>query len=165
MYVHVCLYVVIATHCTQARHAQKVGAAGLIVSDNLEPVESDSPNKNPIPFSMSGDGIEDVTIPAVFMKKEDADTLRSLFKSEDSVYVLLTWLPEEKGEELKEEPEDSEDSPSAMSCDANSDSNSVKSGLYDTGMETLESNDQQQRPPQTCSGNSNSNYDSSGSAP
>ena len=64
----------------------------MIVADNLDPshsTTSDSPSKTPIPFSMSGDGIEDVTIPAVFMKKPDATKLRHLLEFEESVCVLL----------------------------------------------------------------------------
>lgn len=44
------------------------------------------------PFSMSGDGSNDIVIPAVFMQQVDALFLRELLKNEE-LFVLLTWLP------------------------------------------------------------------------
>ena len=121
---------------------------------------------------MSGDGIEDITIPAVFMKKMDASVLRELLQLEKLVYVLLTWLPQEgegpagKGEEpergkaAKEDALNSfdsgEESRSGESelYDSGMESRSMESGLYDNGMDTLESDYQQQQhrdSVQTCS--------------
>lgn len=128
------------------------------MADNLDPshsTTSDSPSKTPIPFSMSGDGVEDVTIPAVFMQKADATKLRQLLEFEPSVYVLLTWIPQEKEVEREGEEEESgagggkEDSRPG----ASSDSKYVESGLYDSGMERLEPDHEQSKNEhiQTCS--------------
>lgn len=116
---------------------------------------------------MSGDGIEDVTIPAVFMKKADATSLRRLLEIEESVYVLLTWIPLEgegksvgEGDEDEEEGEsegENEGSEGANENESNqpgpsSDSQSVESGLFDSGMEALEPDHEQKENEhsQTC---------------
>ena len=41
---------------------------------------------------MSGDA-SDVTIPSVFMQRDDSTYVRVLLKREQSVYMLLTWVP------------------------------------------------------------------------
>lgn len=108
---------------------------------------------------MSGDGTEDITIPAVFMKKGDASVLRELLKLEKSVYVLLTWMPalesgtgmrkeDDKGEEASKEKggvvngiDSGEESRSGESglYDSGTESRTMDSGLYNGGMETSES--------------------------
>lgn len=57
------------------------------------------------PFSMSGDGTpDDVTIPSVFMHREDSRRLVALLAGEEEVFILLTWIHKE-GEEAGEEGE------------------------------------------------------------
>lgn len=72
--------------------------------DNAEP--SNNPSK-PLPFSMSGDGIEDVTIPSVFMRRKDTLTLLHLMEASGEVVVKLAPGPVDhsanKGEEGGEE--------------------------------------------------------------
>lgn len=116
--------------------------------DNLDPVPSssstsssnESPSKTPIPFSMSGDGTDDVTIPAVFMKKGDASVLRELLWLEKSVYVLLTWIPQEMGE-----TDDRGKEGVVNSLDSSKESISGESGLYDSGMESNSQSNQELR--------------------
>ena len=112
---------------------------------------------------MSGDGIDDITIPAVFMKKGDASVLRELLQVEKSVYVLLTWIPalepgmgkreeeEERGGEAGKGKEDM--------VNIGEESRSEESGLYDSGMETSESDYEQQHrdSAQTCSSTADCN--------
>ena len=43
---------------------------------------------------MSGDGTNDIEIPAVFMQKIDAAYLQELMKIEDNIFILLTGLPD-----------------------------------------------------------------------
>ena len=122
---------------------------------------------------MSGDSIDDVTIPAVFMKKGDASVLRELLQVEKSVYVLLTWIPalepgmgkreaEERGGEASKGKEDvmnsGEESRSGEPELYNSGMES-RSGLYDSGMETSESDYKQQHrdSAQTCSSTADCN--------
>jgi hypothetical protein len=91
---------------------------------------------------MSGDGVDDITIPAVFMKKGDASELRDLLLLEKSVYVLLTWIPgleSEMGMGKREEGGDSKGNEDVVnSVDSGEESRSGESGLYDNGMETSE---------------------------
>lgn len=55
-----------------------------------------------VPFSMSGDTKNDISIPSVFMKREDVAVLRELMqKYPQGVYVQLTWIPKE--EKLEQE--------------------------------------------------------------
>ena len=88
---------------------------------------------------MSGDGINDVDIPAVFMQKSDADILRELLASEDSVYVLLTWIHEDQDSiESKDETSnlDSENEESDSYCstsDCVEDTDDKSSSLFDDG--------------------------------
>ena len=119
---------------------------------------------------MSGDGTDDITIPAVFMKKGDASVLRELLRLEKSVYVLLTWIPQDLGKEgVVNRFDSSEKSRSRESglydsgVESNSQSNqelrSGESGLYDNGMNALESDYEQQRKDsvQTCSSTADCN--------
>lgn len=124
---------------------------------------------------MSGDGTDDITIPAVFMKKGDASVLRELLLVEKSVYVLLTWIPalepgmgkreeEERGREASKRKEDMVNSGEASRSgesglyDSGMESRSVESGLYDNGMETSHSDYEQHRDSaQTCSSTADCN--------
>ena len=126
---------------------------------------------------MSGDGSDDVTIPAVFMKKGDASVLRELLQFEKSVYVLLTWLPPDgEGEEASKGEEDVKNDlgsgEESISSESKLNKNGMEpvshssleprtadSGLYGSGVETLDSNyDQRQRDSaQACSGTSDCN--------
>ncbi len=100
------------------RFAQEVGAAGVIVAGKdittiLEIIQhfqfpvclcsADNLDYNAtnttMPFSMSGDKVNDVEIPSVFMQKDDAMWLRELMGKGESVMVLLTWLPSDQGQE------------------------------------------------------------------
>ena len=53
------------------------------------------------PFSMSGDGVDDVNIPSLLISREDGVVLRSLTMTYDSVKVLLTSGTEEEIQELQ----------------------------------------------------------------
>ena len=68
----------------------------LLCADNIN-LTSDpaSPTKAGIPFSMSGDGVEDVKIPSVFMKKLDANILHSLLLETGEVEVELMAAEEQ----------------------------------------------------------------------
>ena len=134
--------------------------------DNLDPVPSsvstspnDSPSKTPIPFSMSGDGTDDITIPAVFMKKSDASVLRDLLQLEKSVYILLTWIPGlESGMGMGQKEGEASKGKEDMVNSVDSDEES-RSGLYDSGMGTSESdyNQQHRDSAQTCSSTADCN--------
>ena len=96
------------------RNAQKAGAAGVIIADNTvyNATSHNGSTGKPLPFSMSGDGTDDVLIPAVFMQKDDAARLTKLL-SEQPVTLLLTWVPGDL--EHGNGPETSEDSESDSS--------------------------------------------------
>ena len=116
---------------------------------------------------MSGDGTDDITIPAVFMKKGDASVLRELLRLEKSVYVLLTWIPQDLGKEgMVNNFDSSEKSRSRESglydsgVESNSQSNKESElGLYDNRMDALESDYEQQHKDsvQTCSNTADCN--------
>lgn len=98
----------------KVRNAQKAGAAGVIIADNTvyNATSHNGSTGKPLPFSMSGDGTDDVLIPAVFMQKDDAARLTKLL-SEQPVTLLLTWVPGDL--EHGNGPETSEDSESDSS--------------------------------------------------
>lgn len=76
----------------------------LFSPDNLDPSDdSATPPKTPLPFSMSGDGMEDVDIPSVFMKKADVESLMSVVRlSLEAVVVKLAPKPtKDEGESGK----------------------------------------------------------------
>ncbi len=64
----------------------------LCIADNLDYTDTNAT----MPFSMSGDKVNDVEIPAVFMQKDDVTWLRELMSRGESVMVLLTWLPSDQ---------------------------------------------------------------------
>ena len=82
---------------------------------------------------MSGDA-PDVTIPAVFMQKVDATYVRELLASEESVYILLTWIP--KNTNSVDTEKQAKQVPSVDSDSSSVDSNSrteSDSQLFDSG--------------------------------
>lgn len=115
---------------------------------------------------MSGDGTDDITIPAVFMKKDDASLLRDLLQVEKSVYVLLTWIPGlepgmgmEKEKQQQQEDGDDEKGGGAMKekeegvvngGNSGEELRSGESGLYDSGLE-LDHKQPRRDSVQTCS--------------
>ena len=52
------------------------------------------------PFSMSGDGVDDVRIPAVLISREDGVALRSILTNNGDVRVLLQAGTEEEIKQL-----------------------------------------------------------------
>lgn len=111
---------------------------------------------------MSGDGTDDITIPAVFMKKDDASLLRDLLQVEKSVYVLLTWIPGLEpgmGMEKQQQEGDDEKGGGAMKekeegvvngGNSGEELRSGESGLYDSGLE-LDHKQPRRDSIQTCS--------------
>lgn len=73
------------TFVDKARKAQEAGAAAVIVMDNVP----GSSSKDMPMFAMSGDGEDDVTIPVVFLFRNDADVLWSAFKNDTKLKVKL----------------------------------------------------------------------------
>lgn len=69
----------------KARTAQNAGAAAVIVIDNVP----GSSSKDLPMFAMSGDGKNDVTIPVVFLFKNDADILQAALKNNTNLEVSL----------------------------------------------------------------------------
>lgn len=69
----------------KVRNAEKSGASGVIVADNVDYSTTNATR----PFSMSGDGVNDVHIPSVFMQQADANVLRKALASQP-VRVMLT---------------------------------------------------------------------------
>lgn len=59
------------TFIEKARRGQKAGAAAIIVVDNVPGTNSD---EQPM-FAMSGDGVDDVNIPCVFLYTREKDIL------------------------------------------------------------------------------------------
>lgn len=60
------------TFVDKARKAQEAGAVAVIITDN---VPGSAGNDQPM-FAMSGDGVDDVSIPVVFIFSEEATTLK-----------------------------------------------------------------------------------------
>ena len=87
--------------------------------------------------------------------------LRDLLQLEKSVYILLTWIPGlEPGMGMGQEGEASKGKEDVLNnVDSGEESRSGKSGLYDSGMETLESdyNQQHRDLAQTCSSTADCN--------
>nr|CAI5841599.1 unnamed protein product [Callosobruchus analis] len=74
----------------KVRKVQKHGAVGAIIVDN---VAGSSAASSPM-FSMSGDGNNDVKIPAVFLFKEDASKLLLAISKDWSVQITISELRE-----------------------------------------------------------------------
>lgn len=71
------------TFVDKARKAQAAGAIAVIVIDN---VPGSSSKELPM-FAMSGDGIENVTIPVVFLFSNDAQVLAKAYKNNTELEV------------------------------------------------------------------------------
>lgn len=69
----------------KARNAQKLGAIGVVVVDNVE----NSSSKTMPMFAMSGDGSSDVTIPAVFLYSQDAKILSNAMDEHGPITVRM----------------------------------------------------------------------------
>lgn len=80
-----------------------------VIPDNLDPSGSTMASQKPLPFSMSGDGVEDVAIPSVFMKKLDALFLLALSNEVGEVVVRLAPGNKDGGSHAKEEEAGKED--------------------------------------------------------
>ena len=62
-------------------------------------------SKGALPFSMSGDGVEDVKIPSVFMRNPDALFLHDFLKKEGEVIVQLSNFGDVEANQTEEETE------------------------------------------------------------
>lgn len=74
----------------KARNVQMLGAIGLVVADNVE----NSSSKSMPMFAMSGDGSDDVNIPAVFLYSHDAKILFNAIDEHGMIRVRLDVLHE-----------------------------------------------------------------------
>eukprot|EP00731_Ephydatia_muelleri_P023845 Em0016g116a len=81
----------------KVRNAEKSGAAGVIIADNVDYSATNATR----PFSMSGDGTNDLHIPSVFMQQEDANLLRQALASHP-VRVMLTGTKGAGNQEVKQ---------------------------------------------------------------
>ncbi|KOB66969.1 alpha-1,2-Mannosidase [Operophtera brumata] len=83
--------------CTFAQKVRNMQAAGVelaIVLDNIE----DSSHENTAIFAMSGDGKDDITIPAVFLFSRESAYLFEQWKSSDELTVIIGELNSMKHE-------------------------------------------------------------------
>lgn len=71
------------TFVDKARKAQQSGAKAVIVIDNVP----GSSSKDLPMFAMSGDGVNDVTIPVVFVFQKDAEVLHAALKNNTDLEV------------------------------------------------------------------------------
>lgn len=71
------------TFIEKARRGQKAGAAAIIVVDNVPGTNSD---EQPM-FAMSGDGVDDVNIPCVFLYTREKDILIKAITSDPDLEV------------------------------------------------------------------------------
>ena len=74
----------------KARVLQGLGAVGGIVMDNTEGTAAAT---SPL-FAMSGDGVDDVQIPMVFLFMEEAKLLMKILAGEKELRVTLEEKPE-----------------------------------------------------------------------
>ena len=100
--------------------------------DNLKDTTNSEANKPIFPFSMSGDGLEDVNIPSVLISRQDGLSLLSLIETTGYVQVLLTSddqnIPEEtslKRENVETNSEDISHECSEKSCKNDNNEQSV----------------------------------------
>lgn len=70
----------------KARHMQKAGAVGAIIVDN---VVGSSAETSPM-FSMSGDGVDDVFIPTVFLFHQEANQLLTSIIKDPTTEVMIS---------------------------------------------------------------------------
>lgn len=76
------------TFVDKARKAQEAGAAAVIVVDNVP----GSSSKDMPMFAMSGDGKDDVSIPVVFLFRNDAQVLESAYKNNTKLRVSVQHI-------------------------------------------------------------------------
>lgn len=86
----------------KARRAQKAGAVGAIIIDN---VPGSTAATSPM-FSMSGDGTDDVVIPAVLLFAEDASKLLLALSQDPKIKVTIKEYKNE-GEPVQQNEEES----------------------------------------------------------
>lgn len=75
--------------CTQARKIEKAGAKAGIIVDNVV----DSSAETWSLFAMSGDGVDDVKIPVVFLFAHEAQQLMKAATTDPDMEVTLSKLP------------------------------------------------------------------------
>ncbi|XP_075149717.1 ER degradation enhancer, mannosidase alpha-like 2 isoform X2 [Haematobia irritans] len=92
------------TFVSKARLAQKSGALALIVCDN---VPGSSGETQPM-FAMSGDGINDVTIPVVFMYSQEFAKLSTVMQRKPNLTVRIMQMLEFKRWQLSKEAKTNE---------------------------------------------------------
>jgi ER degradation enhancer, mannosidase alpha-like 3 len=74
----------------KARLAEKFGAIGLIIIDNIEDSQNNANSENGATlFAMSGDGVQDVSIPCIFLFGKDGNDLLWILRSYQNMIVLL----------------------------------------------------------------------------
>lgn len=73
------------TFADKVRKLQKEGAIGVIITDN---VPGSSHEKSPL-FAMSGDGENDITIPALFLYSQNADILSHYITEDPNAQIAL----------------------------------------------------------------------------
>ena len=78
----------------KARVLQGLGAVGGIVMDNTEGTAAAT---SPL-FAMSGDGVDDIKIPMVFLFMEEAKLLMQIMAKDQNLKVTLEELPDKEGE-------------------------------------------------------------------
>ncbi|ESO10788.1 hypothetical protein HELRODRAFT_109117 [Helobdella robusta] len=79
----------------KARRVQQAGGIGAIVFDNNS--DSSSASSANQYFSMSGDGKDDVTIPMVFLFRDEARTLRNAWTLDSDLVVFVGENPKKTG--------------------------------------------------------------------
>ena len=75
----------------------------MIIVFYVHPDNSESTSSSkPLPFSMSGDGVEDVTIPSVFMKQADAQFLLTVLMESPEATAVVKLSPKNEGGRIEE---------------------------------------------------------------
>ena len=77
----------------KARVLQGLGAVGGIVMDNTEGTAAAT---SPL-FAMSGDGVDDIKIPMVFLFMEEAKLLMQIMAEDQDLKVTLEEIPDKEG--------------------------------------------------------------------
>ena len=96
-----------------------------VIVDNVRSSASQNSGSEPnvvkpiFPFTMSGDGVDDIHIPALLVSRENGVTLRTLVSTYEVVRVLLSSGTEEEIKELQEAANKSEQSHSNQSGKSN----------------------------------------------
>ena len=81
----------------KARVLQGLGAVGGIVMDNTEGTAAAT---SPL-FAMSGDGVDDIKIPMVFLFMEEAKLLMQIMAEDQDLKVTLDEIPDKGGKFMK----------------------------------------------------------------